>query len=349
MKLYRITLSLIYATIVILLLACSHQNTDTNLLTTPVSTAYTLPEEYTAIESIVNKNTDWPRKIISSDGIIEIPSPPQRILTLSLGHDEIVLALLQDTDRMAGISKYTVYPEYSNIADKVQELPPVSANVEEIVKLNPDIVIVSKYTNADTVQLLNEIGITVFRSDLENSVEGNIPNILTLGYLIGEEEQAIKLTRSINARLDRISNITNMLEENKVRVLAATSYGGSIWVSGDNSTTGRIIELAGGINTAKEAGLDSELQVSVESIISMAPDIIIIPQSQGGEEFANYLMNDPIINKSLPHIKDKVVVVGGQHFTTLSHWNICGVEDLVLILYPEQAKNINNFLPCEQF
>ena len=310
-----------------------------------------LPEELIQVAGILSDTSGWPRRLESSEGIIEIPEPPQRILALSIGHDEMLLELLQSTERLAGVGEYTVYPEYSNIANSVAELTPVSAGVEQVLSVDPDVVIVSTYTDADFVALLKDAGVKVFRSELEDSIQGNIHNILALGYLIGEENNAIRLTEIINSRIARIQRAVPETSSKQARTLSLTLYGDSIWTSGGGSTTGRIIEVAGGINAAKEAGLESNLQISVESIIAMWPDYIIIPQAaeSGGAELVNLLQNEPSLVSVPAIVSGNIDVVDPRHFTTLSHWNLCGVEDLALLLYPDEISELEGFEVCAPF
>ena len=39
-------------------------------------------------------NMGWPRQVEGLNGIITIPAKPQRIITASIGHDEMTLALV---------------------------------------------------------------------------------------------------------------------------------------------------------------------------------------------------------------------------------------------------------------
>ena len=121
------------------------------------------------------------------------------------------------------------------------------------------------------------------------------------------------------------------------RVLALASYGDQLWVSGGGSTGGGVILAAGGINAAEEAGVESNQTTSVEGVIAMAPDVIVIPQpvAFGAEEFRQSLLDNEALAEVPAVANGRVHVVDSRHYTTLSHWNIRGVEHLARLLWPD--------------
>ena len=60
-------------------------------------------------------NFGWPRKVEGLNGLVTIPSKPQRIITASIGHDEMTLALVP-RDRLVGVGGVTKNATYSNVA-----------------------------------------------------------------------------------------------------------------------------------------------------------------------------------------------------------------------------------------
>ena len=90
---------------------------------TPVATGTPPPgppgASYPDAPGIVDSsNLGWPREIETSEGVLSLAGPPQRIHTLSLGHDEIIAALI-GAGRFSGIGSFTANATYSNIASEV--------------------------------------------------------------------------------------------------------------------------------------------------------------------------------------------------------------------------------------
>ena len=308
---------------------------------TPVPTPTAVP--YPSVAGIVDaSNLGWPREIETPDGVIEIENPPQRILSYSLGHDEMVLALVT-TDRIAAVGKYTANPAYSNIADFAAGLPVYEKGVENVLAAGPDLVIVSKYTDADIVDLIEEAGVTVIRPALESSAKGNVPNILLIGYMLGVEERALQLAAEIEDRLSTVAErVPPVGDDSRPVVLALTNYSDKIYAAGGGTTESGIIVTGGGVNAAAEGGLSAHQEISIESIAAMNPDVILVtqPPDFGGIEFRDALLSNAALVGVPAVVNDMVHLVDSRRFTTLSHWNVRGIEDMALLLYPDLFSDV---------
>ena len=238
---------------------------------------------YPAVPGIVDpSNRGWPREVETSEGRITLEGPPQRILTYSLGHDEMVIALVAP-ERIAAIGKFATNDSYSNITGQASKLPFFEKGAENVLAADPDLFIVSKFTKQDIVDLVKEAGVPVVRPALENSAEGNIPNILLLGYMFGAEERALELVAEIRSRLALVAErVPPRGDESRPAVISITRYSDSISVSAGGTTGSAIIETAGGVDAAARDGLDGFQKISVESIAAMDPDFILVPQDGEG-------------------------------------------------------------------
>ena len=285
------------------------------------------------------ENFGWPRKVESSEGVITLDALPQVAHFASLGHAEIAFGLIDPSRIAAGYSFFTD-PEVSNIADVASDLVIIGFEPEEVVALEPDIVVASKFSDPDLVAVFKGAGIPVLRTALEGT-DGDVPNILLLAYVLGAEDRGIELAGAVKARLDfvveRLDSVgkdTDLLPS----VLGISKYT-DIWAGGKGSNIDSIINAAGGRNAA--AGLDDFQQISIESIAAMDPDVIIVTQP---EESGNALIEElkqTAVLASVPAIaNNRVAVVNTTHFTTLSHWNVRGIETLAQMLYPELFEGI---------
>jgi iron complex transport system substrate-binding protein len=294
-------------------------------------------------------NLGWPREIETEDGKVFIKSPPQRVHTLSLGHDEIIVALI-GAGRLAGIGSFTADPVYSNIAAEVKDLPKVKRDAEAVLGLKPDLVIASKFTSKDLIDRIRGTGVPVVKTSLESSAEGNIPNMLLLGYMLGAEQRAVDLADEVNARIAAVSaRAGGVPPAERVRALSIARFAETIDAAGKDSTEGGIIEAAGGVNAAAEAGVVSHQTVSIESIAAMKPDVIILTQPvDSGSKLRDELYAAPAL-ADVPAIKAKRIVMGDpRYYTTLSHWNVRGIEESAKLFYPDLFKDAV-FLDFEPF
>ena len=310
-------------------------------------------DTYPAVPGIVDvTNRGWPREVETGEGLVRLEAPPQRILALSLGHDEMLLALV-GRERLAGVGPLAADPTYSNVADHVTGLDTLSStDPERVLAMRPDVVVVSRYTKADLVALLREAGVPVVRTALENSAAGNIPNLLLLGYLFGVEERALQLTAEIE---ERIALVTERVpppgDRSAPIVLAIARFADTIYAAGGGSTEGGIIETAGAVNAAARAGIDGHRTVSIESLAALAPDVILItqPAESGGTALRDELLAAPALAAVPAVASGRVLVVESRYYTTLSHWNVRGIEETARLLYPDRFSDVRfaDFAPYE--
>ena len=296
------------------------------------------PDPFADVPGIVDPtNHGWPRQVEGLNGIVTISDKPQRIINASVGHDEVTLALVP-IERLVGVGGSTKSYTYSNVADLVQDIAQISRDPEVIVAQSPDIIVTSPFFSAEGVDALTRLGIPVVQTDLSNDPETRIDNILLFGYIYGEEARALEVAAEIRARYAAITDITlDKPEDVMLRVMALTSYSDKIWTAGIDSTEGGIIVAAGGRNVAAEAGIQQNNTTSLEGVIAMNPEVIIIPQPAdgGGVEFKAKLLGDAALAE-VPAVKDgRIYIVNSKLFTTLSFWNIRGVEEMARLLWPE--------------
>ncbi|MBM3925264.1 MAG: ABC transporter substrate-binding protein [SAR202 cluster bacterium] len=305
----------------------------------PTATPTPQPSPFAGVPGIVNPNNrGWPRQVEVLNGIFEIRAKPARIVTVSIGHDEITYALVPAT-RVVGVGGVSKDTTYSNVAEIAKAAPSISTEPETILSVKPDIMVTSAFFNKEKVAALERAGLQVLVTDLSGDPAGRRNTILLMGYIYGEEERAIAFAKEIDDRHKALQSVVGN-KPSKPKVLAVASYGDQIYTAGLKSTEGGIIEAAGGINAAAEAKLEFNPVISAESIISMSPEVIIITQpNDSGDPFKDQLMKNAALAQ-VPAIKNnKIYVVDPKLYTTLSHWNLRGAEDLAKILWPQDFAN----------
>ncbi|MCL0101708.1 ABC transporter substrate-binding protein [Dehalococcoidia bacterium] len=281
-------------------------------------------------------NLSWPREVQGLNGRVIIHTKPQRIITASVGHDEVTLALVA-RERLVGVGGATKDDTYSNVASIAHDIPTITRDPETIIAQDPDVVVTSPFFNVDGIYALERSGITVVQTALKHDLAARTQNILLMGYIYGEEARALAFADEVRSRFEAITLQAKSLAQNSPhRVLVLTQYSDKIWTAGGNSTEGSIINAVGGVNAAEKAGINGNQTTNWEGVIAMTPDVILIPQpfEFGATEFRQQLLNNEALAE-LPAVKTKqVFIVDSKLFTTLSFWNIRGAEELAKILWP---------------
>lgn len=279
-------------------------------------------------------NHGWPRLVEVKNGLVEIRERPMRIHTLSVGYDEITLAVV-DPSRVAAVGSFAANPAYSNIADLVGGIAnKVGRDAEQIIAAGPDLVVASEFSKKELIDLLEQAGITVAQIALVSAVDAYEDNIRLLAYMYGDEARGEELVGDIRERLGRITSVAEAKAEFKrPRVMFLSGRGRT---PGSGTIQDGIIGAAGGVNVAAEAGLKKETEISLEVIAEYAPEYIFVYSGVDGEmETQRTEVTAHPALAEVPAIKSgRVFGVRWTYFNTLSHWNVRGVEELAKILWP---------------
>jgi iron complex transport system substrate-binding protein len=197
--------------------------------------------------------------------------PPGRIVCLT---EETVetLYLLGEQDRVVGISGYVVRPPQAR-----REKPRVSAfmtaNIDKILALEPDLVLAFSDLQADIVADLVRRGFAVHVFN-QRSVAGILDMIRTTGALVGATERAGQLVAALEGRLaaargrPRGSGRRPLVFFEEWDEPLITGIG---WVS-------ELVEVAGGSDIFDDRarhGAAKDRIVSAEEVVARQPDLII--------------------------------------------------------------------------
>ena len=197
---------------------------------------------------------------------------PERIVCLTEETTEL-LYMLGEQDRIAGISGFSKRPPEAR-----KEKPKVStfidAKFDEILNLNPDLVIGFSDIQAPIAKELISRGIPVWINN-HRSVEGIFKFIVQLGSLVGKQSVAINLVEEIQASIKHIQYKTESWSTKPTVYFEEWDepiITGIRWVT-------EIIELAGGIDIFPELQSESLAKNRIiefdQVIIDKNPDVIL--------------------------------------------------------------------------
>ncbi len=279
----------------------------------------------------------FPRTI--TDGLgseVTIPQKPQRIVSLTLATDEILLSLVA-TERVRAVTYLagdSIWTNVSEIARQVEHT--VQSDPEQIIALEPDLVLAATYNNPDHIKLLRDAGIPVVVVSLFDSVDQVADNIRYVAQLTGDEARAEELIAAMEERLAAIEAMAAKAET-KPRVLFYTAFGSS---AGKGSTFSDIVQRAGGINLGDEA-LDGPFgEISLEKIVELNPDVIVTDEfsPEDNAKWQENFSNHPALANVNAKKNGRIYTVPARHISTLSHYIVEGVYDVAKLLHPDLVK-----------
>jgi len=294
----------------------------------------------TAVKS--NNTVQYPLKVKDANGFeMTIPKEPQKIASLTLASDEILLSLV-DKKRIIAISTTADDKGISNVSDIAKSIPNkiTSKDIEKIIVFKPDLVFVANWADAKFVKQLRDTGIMVYAYAAPSSIEGIKKLVSEIAGLVNAKSNAINVNKSMDTTLEAVKAKVNTIKpQKKLTVL----YCDSFWCTyGTGTTFDEIAKAAGVINAATKAKISGIVQINKEKVIEMNPDIIILPgwsyQGFDATDFAKKFKED----KSLAGLKaiknNRVYMVTDAHMTSISQYITLAVGDVANLAYPDLFK-----------
>lgn len=249
------------------------------------STVVTTQEETTSVqeETTTTEESASEDKIVIEDQLgktIELDGIPQRVATTIMPFPYIFYAVVGNNDNLVGCNpssmiayensalKY-MYPELKNADTSFVDTSFV-VNVEELLKLNPDVVFQWNYMD-DEIAKMEEAGIKVVAlqygtlDDLETWIR-------IIGKMFQKEDRAEELITYFNENVDEVTE--------KISTLSEDDYSNVLILSDNLKVTGTgfanyWVEKSGAINPAKDLSGEA-LNVNMEQIYEWNPSIIYI-------------------------------------------------------------------------
>ncbi|OYD81208.1 ABC transporter substrate-binding protein [Azospirillum brasilense] len=219
---------------------------------------------------------------------------PQRIVSLNLCADELLLRLVRP-ERLAAVTWLAHDPRASTVADRASRVPVNHGTAEEILPLNPDLIVAGRYTTRVAVGLLRRLDAPLLELDVPQSVAGVAEQIRGLARAVGEPERGEELVADLLSRLDALPPAAQGPRPTAV-VLRPNGF-----VAGSGSLVDEILSRAGLENMADRLPLGSQGALPLEAIILGGADVLIVDAAPDAPpSLAVALLHHPAL-KALNH------------------------------------------------
>ena len=199
---------------------------------------------------------------------ITLSEPATRIVALTPSDCEILCALGCE-DALVGRGKYCDYPA------SIQELPVVQSgaetNIEEILALNPQVVLMSDMSQTEEqANMLEENGVKVVISDA-NDIAGVYTAIRMIGTLMGKDAEAETLIADMQATFDEIAAKSEKSGKTVYFEVSPLQWG--LWTAGSSTFMDELAALCGASNVFSD--IEGWQAISEEQVIDRNPDYIV--------------------------------------------------------------------------
>jgi iron complex transport system substrate-binding protein len=225
-----------------------------------------------------------PTPIVLTDDLgrqVKLGAPAQRVVSLAPSNTEILFA-------MGAGSQVVGRDELSDYPAQIAGIPSVGGSMgnfstEAIVALKPDLVLAAEINTPELVKTLEGLGLTVYYLSNSTTLDGMYANLEAVAKLTGHVDETSTLVQSLKARVTAVdTKLAGISEKPTVFYELDATDASKPYTAGHGTFIDLLIQRAGGMNVASPLK-DKYPQVSLEELVVLDPDIIILSDSAYGE------------------------------------------------------------------
>lgn len=215
----------------------------------------------------------WWAGLLAAAACVAAPSlagagVPKRIVSLNLCSDQILLDLVP-RERIAALSFLAPDPTMSVEPQRAEGLPIVRGEAEEVLALNPDLVLAGAYSTPATQDLLKRLGVPVVAVPLASSFAEIRDVVRVIAKAAGEEARGEDMIRAFDARLAAARAPEGATPP------TALAYQVNSLASGPGSLLDEMLIAAGFKNYAAGRTLGPGGRLPLETMVMDPPDVLV--------------------------------------------------------------------------
>ncbi|NQS91161.1 MAG: ABC transporter substrate-binding protein [Chloroflexi bacterium] len=263
---------------------------------------------------------------------IELVGPAKTIISISPSLTEILYGVGAG-DRLVGRDSNSQYPEEAiaavDLGGMWDGIP-----VEDLLALEPDLILAGEIYAAEAVQELRDLGLVVYWQKNPADFEGLFDNIRDIAVLTGTEDIAESLVKSLAERVEVLNEKLNTVEESPLVFYELdASDPANPYTPGGSTFISYIISQAKGVNLGDSLA-GEWVQISSEELIKQDPDFILLADALYGitpesvAERAGWNEINAVVDGDIYPFDPFILSVPGPRL-------VDGFEQVAEILHPE--------------
>jgi iron complex transport system substrate-binding protein len=235
---------------------------------------------------------------------------PQSIVSINMCTDQLLLDLAEPA-KIIGLSPFARNKNLSWLAEKAERLPLLSGTAEELLTLKPDLIVADRYTKRATREFIRSRGAPLEEFDTVLTLAETRRQILRFGEITGAKLRAAQRVAELDLALAALKAVAL---HSKLRVLPLSRRG---WVTGSGTLVSELLAEAGLRNAADDLGFKGGGFASLENIIALKPDALLISaDDENAEDQGAAMLLHPAIRKEFPPerrivLPEKLTICGG--------------------------------------
>jgi iron complex transport system substrate-binding protein len=195
---------------------------------------------------------------------------PTRIVSLDLCTDQLLLELAP-RERIAAVTHLAGDASVSAIPDKAKGVPITHGAAEDVLRLDPDLILAGPFGVSATIDLLRRLKLNVVVVPLAQDLEGVKTSVKAVAQAIGETARGEAMLAALDRRL---ASFAALAHDRPAPSAVIYQVGGV--VAGPNSLADTVITAAGYRNKARDYRLALSGQVPLELLVADPPDLLVL-------------------------------------------------------------------------
>ena len=264
---------------------------------------------------------------------VTLAGPAERIVVVMPSDCEILYAIGAGP-AVVGRGTYCNYPEEAAAVPEIQSGG--EFNVEQVIGMEPDVVIMTKMAHDPAVvEQLEQNNIPVIVTDAQ-TLEDTYDCIALLGTVTGKTAEAEAVAADMKARIDAVAAKVEASGKTVYFETTPLEYGYGLWSAAKGNFMDEIGTICGLTNIFNDLE-EAWPMVNEEDVIQKNPDYIITIDSSGmGDLDAAAVITARESWQGITAVKDgNVLIVGNDAFTRPGPRLADAVETLYGLIYGE--------------
>ncbi len=250
--------------------------------------------------------------------VVTAPSAAQHLW--SIGAQEKVVGM--------PVNQFTAYLDGHDEREDVLGEDGATPDVEQIVALEPDLVIVPNVNDEALVTTLRDAGLTVYYYPLVNDLDAMYELVETVGLLVGQHDDAAAVTADVAGQAQAVEEA--VAEEENPRVY----YEFFGFTAGPETLEHDLITRAGGNNIATAGERATYFELSQEVVAEQDPEWLVLQEG-------NPIPRTEAVNGSTAIEEDQIVRIDSNLVSQHGPRNIEPLVRMAEAFHPEAMADVD--------
>ncbi len=212
----------------------------------------------------------------AGEGPVRAPQGEQPTIVSLNPCTDAILAEVTVPGQLLAISHYSKDPRASSMMPQTAaRYSATGGTVEEVLALDPDIVVASSFIAPATRAALEDLGVRLVTFDAASSVEASVAQVRELAVLAGNPSAGDALVRDIEQALAAATAQPATVE-------AALWQPGGI-VPGERALVSDLLRRTGFASYSAARGMEQADYLSLEEVLADPPQVLLVAGSEQGQ------------------------------------------------------------------